>query len=63
MSDILPSLKYTRKVINEFNAALFFYYILVMGLAKIVNNSKSNIFLRPVLSMEFLPRMHPFPPE
>ena len=63
MSDILPSLKSTRKLINEFNAALFFYYILEMDLAKIVNNSKPNVLLRAVFSMEFLPRMHSFPLE
>lgn len=62
MSDILPSLKYTRKLI-EFSAALFFYYILEMDLAKIVNKSKSNILLRAVFTMASLLGMHTFPPE
>lgn len=62
MSDILPSLKYTRKLINEWNAALFFYYVLAMDLEKTVNKSKSNIlFLGPVFSTEFPPGMYPFP--
>lgn len=63
MSDILPSLKYTRKLINEFSAALFFYYIFEMDLAKIVNKSKSNILLRAVFTMASLIEMHAFPPE
>ena len=48
VSDILPSLKYTRKLINEFNTALSFYYIFEMALAKIVNKFKSNILLRAI---------------
>lgn len=48
VSDILPSLKYTRKLINEFNAALSFYYIFEMTLAKIVNKFKSNILLKAI---------------
>lgn len=63
MSDIVPSLKYTRKLINVFYAAFFSHYILKMDLAKTVNKSKSNIFLRAVFSMEFLLKMHPSSPE
>ena len=48
VSDILTSLKYTRKLINEFNTALSFYYILEMALAKVVNKFKSNTLLRAI---------------